>query len=138
MIFRNTLLFGAACTVKSNAILFLPIMAFRNTLLMVIPMTLLFVYWVWFARHKAGRRQLEFLSGMAYVKNIWGTPYERLSDWAYGVQGRLSKYRCNEVLLSLMFYLFPLYFDIRVESIAIFGVITLLAPNIKYYLLCLV
>ena len=128
--------YGAACIIKPIVLITLPFMAYRTPMLMW-SLLLVAMYFVWLSTFKAGRNMLRFYSVMSYHRHFNGEQYGR------HVKGRLirfaarwKRYRGNEALLSLLLYLFPSYLSYDWRQWAILLLVCLLAPNIKYFILC--
>jgi hypothetical protein len=125
-------LYGAACIVKLNALVFLPIMAYKVRGTIIISLVMVTWYLVWLRRHHVGRRQLEWLSYIGYVGNRYSHP---LKGRINSLKRRAKRYHVQRVVLVLGIYLFPLYLSLTWEHVYLCGALLLLAPNSKYFLL---
>ena len=132
-----SVLYGGACITKSTVIILLPIMAYKLRGFVILSILIVLLYWMIFGRTRAGKAQLEFLLSMIYVKNFDMKPFKTIRNRKYGIKGRLKKYRWTESLSSLSFYLFPAYFSFTFSQFFIFFTLSVVAPNVKYFLLIL-
>lgn len=132
----STVSYGAACIVKPTSLVILPFMV-SKTPLFLLSLLLTVFYIAWLSTFQSGRNMLQFFSVMSYYHYFNGEQYSR------HIQGRLirfaarwKRYRGYEALLSLSLYLFPSYISYDWRQWAVLLLLCLLAPNIKYFILC--
>lgn len=131
MIIFNMLLYGAACSIKSTTLVLLPLMVYHFGGWVIVSLFVVAGYWAVLARHYIGRHQLRFLG---YVTHITALSRGDMRGHAKEITYR---YQTGNVLFSLCVYLFPTYINFSPGQFVIAGILFLLAPNAKYFLLLL-
>jgi hypothetical protein len=131
MSLTSSLLYGACCIVKPTGIVFLPLMVYRLGVLSLVSVAVFGGYCCWLGRFHAGRRQLEFFKRIGAHLRVKRSFRGRLRT----LKRRGRTYQRTRVLVSLLFYLYPLYLSYSWEQCVVSLALLAVAPNVKYFVL---